>query len=449
MSELKPESLYPSALTNGPIPEVPATADNSEEDLSADPEKLKTLRATKSRAEREEDEEWAISEANPRNWSKRKKWTMLSVVSLYAFVTPLASSMMAPGLLETSKQYNIQNPTVLALTLSIFQLSFALGPLVLAPLTEIYGRTWVLHLANIFFLLFNVGCALSPTVGSLIAFRFLSGLAGGAPISIGGGSVADLFSEKDRAAALSVYTLGPLVGPVVFSHLLAQTIGPKYVFWIIAGMCGVISLFGIPILRETYAPVVRARVAKARNPQAARELQARLNPRAADKWGYLMLNISRPVVLLTRSLTCFLLSFYMALHLTEKNNGVGTPEMRIPALIFGAIIIPIAAQAKMHWIMPVVGSSIFGFALMASFLPIQLYLVDAFTYAASAFSAAGVFRSLLGFAFPLFASQMFEKMGIGGGMSFLSGLAIVFGIPFPIWLYYNGAAMRGRSKYTR
>ena len=57
----------------------------------------------------------------------------------------------------------------------------------------------------------------------------------------------------------------------------------------------------------------------------------------------------------------------------------------------------------------------------AAFLPIQLYLVDAFNYAASALAAASVFRSLFGFVFPLFSSQMFEALGIGGGNSLLGG----------------------------
>ena len=64
-------------------------------------------------------------------------------VSLYTFVSPLASSMMAPGLPEIAQKYSITNETVVALTLSIFLLTFAIGPLFLAPLSEIYGRTWV------------------------------------------------------------------------------------------------------------------------------------------------------------------------------------------------------------------------------------------------------------------------------------------------------------------
>ncbi|KAF7302172.1 MFS domain-containing protein [Mycena indigotica] len=79
---------------------------------------------------------------------------------------------------------------------------------------------------------------------------------------------------------------------------------------------------------------------------------------------------------------------------------------------------------------------------------IQLYLVDTFTYAASALSAASVFRSLLGFAFPLFGQQMFNALGTGGGNSLLGGLGIVLGIPFPIYLYYHGAEIRQKSAFS-
>lgn len=64
-------------------------------------------------------------------------------VSFYTFISPLASSTMAPGLPEISAQYHITSPTITAMTLSIFLLSFALGPLFLAPLSEMYGRKWV------------------------------------------------------------------------------------------------------------------------------------------------------------------------------------------------------------------------------------------------------------------------------------------------------------------
>jgi hypothetical protein len=82
-------------------------------------------------------------------------------------------------------------------------------------------------------------------------------------------------------------------------------------------------------------------------------------------------------------------------------------------------------------------------------MPIQLYLVDAFTYAASAVAAATVIRSVFGFAFPLFGEQLFAALGTGGGNSLLAGIAIVVGIPFPLFVYVKGEQMRARNPLNR
>lgn len=62
---------------------------------------------------------------------------MTSQVSLYTFVPPLASSMMAPGLPNVAMKYQITNPTIIALTLSIFLLSFAIGVSNIIPVCEL------------------------------------------------------------------------------------------------------------------------------------------------------------------------------------------------------------------------------------------------------------------------------------------------------------------------
>jgi len=74
--------------------------------------------------------------------------------------------------------------------LSIFVLAYAVGPLVLGPLSEVYGRVPVLQLANLFFLVFNLACGFARTGGQMLAFRFLAGLGGSAPLAIGGGILA-------------------------------------------------------------------------------------------------------------------------------------------------------------------------------------------------------------------------------------------------------------------
>ncbi|KAL0947923.1 hypothetical protein HGRIS_010555 [Hohenbuehelia grisea] len=143
-------------------------------------------------------------------------------------------------------------------------------------------------------------------------------------------------------------------------------------------------------------------------------------------------------------------------HLAAKNGGKGIPEHRLPPLIFGSFFIPVglfwygwSAEARIHWIMPILGTGIFGFAFTTVFLPVQLYAADAFKFAASAISAVAVLRSILGFAFPLFGQAMYDKLGTGGGNSLLAGLSIVLGIPFPIWIYYYGERFRLRSNVDR
>ncbi|KAG1772835.1 multidrug resistance protein 4 [Suillus placidus] len=427
-------------------------------------------------------------------------------VALYSFVTPLASSIMAPGLPDLAIKYGITNPTVTALTLSIFLLSFAIGPLFAAPLSEIYGRVWVLHLSNLLFLGFNLGCAFSPNTTSFLVFRFLAGFVGSAPIACGGGVVSDLFSERDRAAGMALYNVGPLIGPAigpVMGGFMAEAVGVQYDFYIVAAICGIAAVLGIPFMRESYAPVIRLRREKmTTNLEKAPARHPALTAHQMGKWAYLWINLKRPIILLTRSFICFILSIYylmfatfpslfsevyhfstgisgltyiglgfgfisatifgvklsgkIYIYLSTQNGGKGKPEMRVPALIFGSFFVPVgilwygwSAQAKAHFMMPIIGTTIFGFGLMTTFLPIQLYLVDTFTYAASATAAASTIRSLLGFAFPLFGQQMFAALGYGGGNSLLAGLAIVIGIPFPIWIYYAGERLRARSSLTR
>ena len=60
--------------------------------------------------------------------------------------------------------------------MSIFVLGYVIGPLLLAPLSEIYGRRFVLTGGNVFFCVWQIGCALAPNLPSLIVFRFLAGM---------------------------------------------------------------------------------------------------------------------------------------------------------------------------------------------------------------------------------------------------------------------------------
>jgi MFS family permease len=148
----------------------------------------------------------------PLNFPNRKKWLVVGLVSAITFITPFASSILAPGITSLNEEFGNTNEIVGAMTVSIYLLGYVVGPLFLAPLSEIYGRRPVLTATNIFFLGWQIGCALAPNIESLIVFRFFSGIGGAGCLTLGAGVIADVFRTDERGFAVGIYTLGPLLG---------------------------------------------------------------------------------------------------------------------------------------------------------------------------------------------------------------------------------------------
>lgn len=122
--------------------------------------------------------------------------------------------MFAPGARELAQEFEITNSTVESMTVSLYVLGFALGPLVLAPLSELYGRLVIYHFYNVVYLAFTAGCAFSTNVSMFLVFRFICGCAASGPMSIGGGTVADITPQEQRGKAMALFTMGPILGPV-------------------------------------------------------------------------------------------------------------------------------------------------------------------------------------------------------------------------------------------
>lgn len=116
--------------------------------------------------------------AMPLNFSPRKKYVLVGLLSAITLLSPFTSSILSPGIVPMMEEFGETNEIVASMTVSIFLLGYVVGPLFLAPLCEIYGRAPVLRWCNIFFCVWQIGCALAPNIASLIVFRFFSGLGG-------------------------------------------------------------------------------------------------------------------------------------------------------------------------------------------------------------------------------------------------------------------------------
>ncbi|KAI0292739.1 major facilitator superfamily domain-containing protein [Russula brevipes] len=203
---------------------------------------------------------------NPRNWSFRKKWGATVIVSAFTFISPVSSSMIAPASEQFVERFNIHSTVLLAMITSVFVLAYALGPLFLAPLSELYGRSHVIQMSNLWYLVWNTACGFAQSKNELIVFRFLAGLGGSAPLAIGGGVVGDLFDAEHRGQAIAIYSLAPLLGPVigpVAGAWIAEKSTWRWVFWSTSIVDAAIQGLGLLFLKETYAPVLLERKAEA------------------------------------------------------------------------------------------------------------------------------------------------------------------------------------------
>lgn len=133
---------------------------------------------------------------------------------------------------------------------------------------------------------------------------------------------------------------------------------------------------------------------------------------------------------------------YSDKHLqSQARGGEMKPEYRLPLMWPAVFLLPAglilygwSAQYKVHWFVPILGTALQGVALSYSFMPIGVYLVDAFTgYAASAMAANTVLRSLGGAFLPLAGPRMYAALDLGWGNTLLAFIALAMG-PM-IWMF--------------
>ncbi|KAG1731356.1 MFS polyamine transporter [Suillus paluster] len=202
---------------------------------------------------------------NPKNWSLKRKWAATAIVASFSFMGPVSSSMIAPATGQVASTFGIDNDVINALTTSIFVLAFAFGPLFVGPMSELYGRSRVLQVANLWYLAWNFGCGFAQTESQLLAFRFLAGMGGGAPTSVGGGLLSDCWRPEERGKAFALYSLAPLlgasVGPITGAWV-AERSSWRWVFWSTSIADAVVQILGVFFLRETYAPILLERKAE-------------------------------------------------------------------------------------------------------------------------------------------------------------------------------------------
>lgn len=158
-------------------------------------------------------------------------------------------------------------------------------------------------------------------------------------------------------------------------------------------------------------------------------------------------------------------------RVTEPGK-IPPPEERMYSCMMGSLMLPVSlfwfawtANSDIHWIVPILSGIPFGWGLVLLFVRKDLlcfntfaniilqlgtscYLIDSYQAlnAASAIAANSLLRYLFAAAFPLFTTQLFDKIGVGWACSLLGFLSIAM-LPIPFILYKWGPSLRSRSAY--
>jgi MFS family permease len=131
-------------------------------------------------------------------------------------VRTLATTMFAPGAESFSDEFHITNTAVTTLTVIISIVGSSLGPLIFAPLSEVYERLPIYHICNPICLGFLIGLAKSTNVSMFLIFRFLCGCAASPFMTCGGGTIADLYPQEERGKAAALFNIGFQLSPVSY-----------------------------------------------------------------------------------------------------------------------------------------------------------------------------------------------------------------------------------------
>lgn len=176
----------------------------------------------------------------------------------------MGSSICSGDAPPLQEHFNVSVQLQLVLPTSIFLVGYVLGPLVFSPLSEEYGRQYVMLVTFGLYTIFTMAVCVAPNWAAFNIFRLFCGIFASSPISVTGGLYADLYESpiargRAMAAFMAGTTWGPVMGPVVSGYL--GIYGWRWPFWFVLAFAGV-SWIPLVFLPETYGPEILKRRAK-------------------------------------------------------------------------------------------------------------------------------------------------------------------------------------------
>ncbi|KAM3555896.1 hypothetical protein ARSEF4850_005798 [Beauveria asiatica] len=216
---------------------------------------------------------------NPYDYNRLTKWGITATIAVATAAAPLGSSIfyrlflspylqvqnvkkLTPSLIHIlaalhtiSTEFNTTS-TITNLAVAMYMVAMSIFPIWWSAFSEQFGRRSIYLASFSLFVLFSMVSALSVDISMLIVMRIGVGGASASVQAVGAGTIADIWEPRERGLAMSMFYLGPLLGPLfapIIGGALSQAFGWKSTMWFLAIYGAVIVVMLMLLLPETLA----------------------------------------------------------------------------------------------------------------------------------------------------------------------------------------------------
>jgi MFS family permease len=157
----------------------------------------------------------AEDRTDPRSWPRATRIKATIIIWAIVFVCGYASAANSSSIKRAAKAYRVSQFAEGFVT-PMFLFGNAIGALAAGPLSETGGRNPVYLISMALYMICVLITALSPDLPVQLVFRFFAGLFASPPLTIYGGSLADMWDDDERSFVWPLFATAPLLGMIIF-----------------------------------------------------------------------------------------------------------------------------------------------------------------------------------------------------------------------------------------
>ncbi|RGB38423.1 major facilitator superfamily domain-containing protein [Rhizophagus diaphanus] len=211
----------------------------------------------KSSSEEEEEAEDLAQRIlyDPQKWPYLKKYRILFLVALPAFLTPLSNTSLYPAISDMKEEFET-TAIIINLLLGIYIIFRGIAPIFWSSYSDQLKTRKRVYLASLLiYTMSNIICGFAKNAIILILFGIIQSIGISAALSLGGGTVSDVFIPAERGKAYAIYLVGyfiALASGQNIGDLITNSLGWRWVFYILAILGGATLLLITSFLPETF-----------------------------------------------------------------------------------------------------------------------------------------------------------------------------------------------------